>query len=310
MTAPVLSRLFVREGRLRSGWRIAIYLAGYFAGLIAIQVPIVGAYVARLLAQGASLPDLMDALQPERLPMWLYLALKVGEMVVLLPWTFLLCRLLDRRPLAGLGLHLDRRMGRDLALGLALGAAQMGLIWGLEWAGGWIAVGTLDGRALAHALGQGGIALVLFVLVALGEELMFRGYLQTNLQDGTGLWTSLILSSALFSLFHGLNPNVSWIALLNIALAGGMLGYSRAKTGRLWLPMAYHFSWNLVQGPVLSLPVSGVHYGGLLAVVDRGTAPLLTGGAFGPEGGLIGTLVLVAAFPLLWLWGRRARGQR
>ena len=67
--------------------------------------------------------------------------------------------------------------------------------------------------------------------------------------------------------------------------------------------MAYHLSWNLFQGPVYGLPVSGVRFGGLFSVTDL-HAPLLTGGTFGFEGGLLATVVLLLAFPVYWLWGQ------
>ena len=67
--------------------------------------------------------------------------------------------------------------------------------------------------------------------------------------------------------------------------------------------MAYHLSWNLFQGPVYGLPVSGVRFGGLLSVSDL-QASLLTGGTFGFEGGLLATVVLLLAFPIYWLWGQ------
>jgi hypothetical protein len=149
----------------------------------------------------------------------------------------------------------------------------------------------------------------MFLLVALGEELVFRGYLLVNLREGIGPVLALALTSLLFGLFHSLNPNFNLLALVNITLAGAALGYGWLVTGSLWLPMAYHFSWNFFQGPVFSLPVSGVRYGGLLAVADRGTAPLITGAAFGPEGGLVGTLALLLAFPAFWLWGRWRRAR-
>ncbi len=183
----------------------------------------------------------------------------------------------------------------------------MGLIFAIEWAGGWLSVGVPDRAALMEGLVDGAIAFGLFVLVALGEELMFRGYVQTNLREGIGLPLALALTSALFGVAHALNPNVTWMALINIALAGLALGYGFVVTGELWLPIAYHFGWNFFQGAVLSLPVSGVRYGGLLAVADQGKAPLITGAAFGPEGGIMGTLVLLTAFPVFWWWGRRGR---
>lgn len=303
-----LRRLFVLDGRLRSGWRVGLYLACYLVGLLIIQIPIAGLYVGFLMLQGASdMSDVLATVRPDRLPLWFYLVLKMAELTVLLPLTYVFRRLLDRRDFASLGFRRHRGWMLELLLGLTLGGAQMLVIFGVEWGGGWLSVGLLDGDALMRGLAAGGLAVALFVLVAVGEELMFRGYLLVNLSEGTGPVLALVISSLLFGVFHALNPNLNPLALINIALAGLVFGYGWLITGNLWLPMAYHSSWNFFQGPIFALPVSGVRYGGLLAVADQGTAPLVTGAAFGPEGGLVGTLALLSALPVLWAWSRHRR---
>jgi membrane protease YdiL (CAAX protease family) len=284
---------------------VGLYLVFYLVGLLIAQLPIGILYVVYLVRQGmVHLSDLLAAVGPDRLPLWFFLLLKIAELIVLLPLTFAFRRLLDRRDFASLGFRRDRGWALDLLLGLALGGLQMLVVFAAEWIGGWISVGLPGGAALLRGLAASGGAAILFVLVALSEELVFRGYLLTNLREGIGPALALTLTSLLFGLFHVLNPNFRPLALINITLAGLVMGYAWLSTGNLWLPMAYHFSWNFFQGPVFSLPVSGVRYGGLLAVADRGAAPLITGAAFGPEGGLVGTLVLLSNLPVLWLWGR------
>jgi hypothetical protein len=303
-----LSRLFVLDGRLRSGWRVSLYLIGYVLVALVTQIPLVVLYVGYLMLNGASdVTDVLAAVRPEALPLWFYLALKLAEIALLLPMTYAFRRWLDRRDFAGLGFCRPRGWMGDLALGLGLGGVQMAFIFAVEWAGGWLEVDLLGGAALLRGLGAGALAAALFLLVALGEELIFRGYLLVNLRQGTGTVLAVGFSSILFGLFHALNPNFNLLALVNITLAGLVFAYAWLVTGNLWLPMAYHFSWNFFQGPIFSLPVSGARYGGLLEVVEGGGAALITGGAFGPEGGLIGTVALLSAFPVLWAWGRRKR---
>ena len=300
-----IARAFVREGRLRAGWRVTLYLVCYVVGLIVVQTPIVGFYVAYLLSQNLATPSsLVEALQPSQLPLWLTTGLKLAELLMVLAFTYLLGRLVDRRAFAGFGFRFAQGWLEDLVLGVMLATAQMCFVVAVEWAGGWVSIGRPSAIALIRGLLDASFGVVLFGAVALGEELIFRGYVQTNLQQGAGLPIALALSSVLFGLFHSLNPNVTRLGLINIALAGVTLGYGYTVTGNLWLPIAYHLAWNFVQGSILGLPVSGVRYGGLLTVIDRGTAPLFTGGAFGPEGGLLGTLVLLSTFPIFWWWGR------
>ena len=71
-------------------------------------------------------------------------------------------------------------------------------------------------------------------------------------------------------------------------LLGAMLGVGLVYTGRLALPIGFHIAWNFFQGGVFGFPVSGGDQQvALLTVDDRGPA-LWTGGAYGPEGGLLG----------------------
>jgi membrane protease YdiL (CAAX protease family) len=306
--------IFIRDGRLRAGWRVTLYLLVYLLGLFLLQIPLLSLYAILYVASHVpTTPEgLFSALLPANLPLWFVTVLKLFELALVLVLTYLWGRFLDRRRFVEYGFRRAQGWRGDLILGLALGAAQMALILATEWAAGWLSVGLLDSTTMIAGLGDAVLGLVLFVLVAVGEELTFRGYVQTNLQEGTrraGAGAiALVLSSLLFGIFHAMNPNLTWMALLNLFLAGMALGYGYLATGNLWLPIAYHLSWNTIQGPIFGLAVSGVRYGGLLALSDRGPASWVTGGAFGPEGGLVGTLVLLTAFPVFWWWGRRRAG--
>lgn len=306
MTESGCARPFVKRGRLRVGWRLALYIVCYLILLIAVQMPVLSAYLGILYVQGATTAEaLLERVQPDRLPLWLYLALKVGEVALLVPMTYGFGRFLDRRPFVTLGFARRQGWAQELLLGAAIGAVQIAAIAGVAWAVGWIDLSLA--APFLRSLGQAAIAALLYALVALGEELFFRGYVQTNLDERLGAVPAIAITSVLFALFHGLNPNLTTLGLLNIALAGCVLGYGRSVTGGLWLPIAYHWSWNWVQGGAFAFPVSGVRYAGLIAVADSGRASWLTGGAFGPEGGWLGTIALLTALPLLWWWGRQTR---
>jgi membrane protease YdiL (CAAX protease family) len=286
---------------------VVLYLFGYLGGVLATQVPIGFLYVAYLGLTGTTdLSALQAALQPDRLPLWLYLALKVAEVVVLLVLTYVCCRWLDRRRFVALGFHFDRSAVLDVLLGLGLAGLQMLAIFCVELGNGWLIVQLPGASNLLHRLAGAVLAVVLFVFVAVGEELMYRGYLLVNLLEGTTALLALVLTSLLFGAFHALNPNFGWLPWANIVLAGLAIGYSRWVTGNLWLPIAYHLAWNLSQG-ILGLPVSGVRYGPLLTVVDQSPTAWLSGASFGPEGGLVGTVALLSSFPMFWLWGRWRR---
>src|SRR2546430_16785770 len=94
------------------------------------------------------------------------------------------------------------------------------------------------------------------------------------------------------------------LSTANTTLAGVLFSLAYLKTRGLWLPIGLHWAWNFTMGPILSLPVSGMRFGPTLLRSQLTGAKWLTGGAYGPEGGAVTTVVCVAA--IFWL----ARTQR
>jgi membrane protease YdiL (CAAX protease family) len=300
-----LKRFFIRKGRLHPGWRVALYFLVTLAGVLLTQAPIAVIYVAYLTLSGLSLETVL--LEIENLPLALTLPLTIAELGVILLLTYLFRRFLDQQSFTSLGFEQQRGWLGEIGLGVILGFALMGGIFFVEWAGGWLAVNDKVwrfqalGSALLMLLGY----LVLFILAGASEEIMFRGYILQNLREWPGTVLAVVLSSILFGLIHGLNPNFNLFAALNIALAGVAFCYAYLITGNLWLPLAYHFSWNFFQGPVFSFPVSGMISGGLFLTQVSQAGSMITGGAFGPEGGLTGLGAQLLGLLILWLWAKR-----
>ncbi len=294
--------VFIKEGRLRPTWRVVIYVLAYFLGSIAVQIPIA---VFLVLAIGLGAVDESTLLSVEySLP--LLIAVSLANLALILPLTYLFRRFLDGGTLVELGFHRKAGWSRQILQGLLLGALLIGFVFLLEWGAGWLRVSGFAWQAQSPMLIVGNLVgyFVMMTLVAFNEELSYRGYIFQNLNADWGPVVSVVASSVLFGLFHGLNPNVTWLALFNVFLAGVLLAGCYLTTKALWLPMAFHFSWNFVQGPILSFPVSGLATNGLLLTRSGGN-PLITGGPFGPEAGLISTGTLGVALLVLFLWRRR-----
>jgi membrane protease YdiL (CAAX protease family) len=208
--------------------------------------------------------------------------------------------LVDRRRIADFGLGLDRDWWLDLGFGFALGAALMTLVFGVELALGWIVVtGTFapPGDFLSEFLA----VCALFLVVGVQEELLARGYLLTNLCEGLRGWlgergstaVAVLVSSAVFGGLHLGNPNATLVSTLSISLAGVMLAVGYVLTDDLAIPIGLHISWNLFQGGVYGFPVSGLGIDvAVVAIAQRGP-DRWTGGAFGPEAGLLGVAAIL-----------------
>ncbi|SEN71307.1 CPBP family intramembrane glutamic endopeptidase [Lihuaxuella thermophila] len=135
----------------------------------------------------------------------------------------------------------------------------------------------------------------LFILVAVSEETLARGYVQGLMAYRFSARTAWIASSVFFALLHGLNPGV-WdqpFSMLNIFLAGMLLAIYRTGSGGLWGPIGLHFTWNFFQGTVFGFQVSGIPITSLFRLEPVGDA-VISGGEFGAEGSLFSTMVLIA----------------
>jgi membrane protease YdiL (CAAX protease family) len=227
-------------------------------------------------------------------------------------------RVLDRRPLADLGFHFSHRWWADLGFGLGLGAVLMVGIFILELAAGWVTVtGTLQspqGPFGAAIL----MALVHFVGVGIQEELLSRGYHLRNMAEGLNLPSigargALLLgyagSSVVFGLLHAANPNASVVSTINLVVAGLFLGLGYVLTGELAIPIGLHITWNFFQGNVFGFPVSGGASTTSFIAIEQGGPELWTGGAFGPEAGLMGLLAIGLGSLLTVVWVRRQYGR-
>jgi len=273
----VLARIFIAPGerRLRSGWRLVLHFL-----LGAILVVLLGV----LSSAGLSL------IPEERRSSMLILA--GSQAIAFLAFTLSVViarRFFDRRSFASLGLRWNEHALRDILMGFFIPGLMMGSIYLIEWGAGWL---EFEGYAwqfepLSGVMIEIFIILGAFIVVSWYEELLSRGYWLQNLSEGLNLFWGVLISSLLFALLHLENPHMSAYAGLGLFAAGIFLAYARVRTGQLWLAMGLHTGWNFFEGTVFGFSVSGLENPSTLIVQSAAGPELLTGGAFGPEAGLV-----------------------
>ncbi|MEG0455566.1 MAG: CPBP family intramembrane glutamic endopeptidase, partial [Bacteroides sp.] len=125
-------------------------------------------------------------------------------------------------------------------------------------------------------------------LVALLEEIIVRGFVLGGLlRLRMNRFLALVLSSVLFGAMHLFNPDMALLPMLNIVLAGMMLGVSFLYTRNLWFPISLHLFWNWIQGPILGYGVSGNQFTSSLLDLKLSAQVWLSGGSFGFEGSVV-----------------------
>lgn len=191
-----------------------------------------------------------------------------------------------------------RRLGAGFLLGLALAVLAMAIAVPLghaRWRG--------DGGSFGGWLGAVAVTGAIMVPAALAEELAFRGLPLLTLARGFGRGPSLAVLAVLFSVAHIDNPGVTGLAFCNIAVAGILLGIAFFAPGGLWTCTGVHLGWNLTLA-ALAAPVSGISLPIPMLDYAPGGPRWLTGGEFGPEGGVLALLCLTVGTLFL---ARRAR---
>ena len=295
-----------RERRLRSGWRLLIALVVYLLTLVVASI------LGELLVVAAGAPSLLTG---EITPPSLAITGLV-QLIAFVAATWLLGVVVDRRQFADFGLRIDREWLIDLGFGLALGAGLQTGIFVAALAAGWIRIADFATTAEPGAsfVGWLAAAAVGYLAVGIYEELFARGYLLTNVAEGLAgvdrrgaVVVAVLASSGVFAGLHATNPNASTWSVIALLLAGVLLAAGFVLTGELAIPIGIHITWNFFQGVVWGFPVSGVDTGVAIVAIERTGPGLFTGGAFGPEGGLLGTAakLLGIATILAWVYYRR-----
>jgi len=130
---------------------------------------------------------------------------------------------------------------------------------------------------------------------AIGEELLFRGYGFQVFLAAVGPFAAILPAAVLFAIVHANNPAFGLLAGFNTFLWGVLLGYSFLRSGDLWLPIGLHFGWNWTM-PLLGVNLSGLTMGVTGYTMRWKIGGLWSGGAYGIEGGLLTTAVLVLLY--------------
>ena len=266
------------DGRMRLGWRLILFLTLTLS--IAVPVIFLDGYLSGTPTEiGASVGFLLGS--------------------ILAGW-WLLTR--DKRGFSALGFYFSsdatKESIRGLALGIGIGVVVITAIFlsgGVRWTP---ESGTISGWLLGAFS-----ALAFFTIPAAMEESVVRGYAFLAVVESWGVGAALTITAIIFGALHYRNPDFGWVPLVNITLAGVLLGVVYLKTLSLWWATGVHLGWNWTLGYLADVPVSGLELMDAPYYEGHPVGPeWLSGGGFGPEASLIAAVVLLLASILLW-WG-------
>ncbi|MBI3447381.1 MAG: CPBP family intramembrane metalloprotease [Acidobacteria bacterium] len=216
--------------------------------------------------------------------------------LVVLGWV----RFIERRPFATIGLAGDGRAKsflRGLAVGAAMSFAVVAAIW---MAGGLEAGGYARAFGSPIALIQIGLLLPCFALQSSAEEIVFRGWLLSAIARKLNVPLAVVLTSGIFTFLH-YSPHQHWLVILSSFLFSAFTCAWALKTDNIWAVMGWHSAWNWLIAIGFELPLTGMDVkmpALLVKLIPIGPA-YLTGGAQGPEGSYLCSVILAAGSAFL-----------
>lgn len=213
---------------------------------------------------------------------------------------FFRVKVIEKRSLSSIGFNKNNWL-KKYSLGFLIGLAMMSIIVLILLPFGYI---TIEKNPI-QPVGVSAIASVLVILFGwiiqgATEEIVTRGWLLNILSTKYNIGVGLLISSTLFGLMHLTNPNVNYIAVINIILVGLFYGLYVIKTNDLWAVCGMHSAWNFAQGNLFGFEVSGLDVSvGSLIDLNLVGSDFVTGGIFGPEAGITATFILLASIGIL-----------
>ena len=283
--------IFFNEfGRLRSGWRFTVFLVSYMIFTASLSVGFVTFLTA--LPIGAGENSLLTMLGS------FFIA---AACAVFLGWFY--ANNLEDLPFRSLGLWRTKNWFKNLLFGLLIGAVSIGFAALIPFLSGAISFESNISAGSSPILLTLSVTLLIFIVGAIAEETLFRGYLLQTMARSKLFVIGTLLTSVLFASVHNTNPGANLFSWLNTFLAGIWFCVAYWKTRDLWFPFGIHLTWNWFQGSIFGINVSGLG--------DLATAPLLrsedfgpvwlTGGGYGLEGGIACTFALIFSGVLIWI---------
>lgn len=291
-----------KNNQIRSGYKITLFTIIYiifssiFSGIFG---GVLGGYMRAKYSENANYNQIYVLIENYMRNSFegMFITQLLGIIALFLTF-FIVLKGFEKKRFKDIGLNSITRNWNGLIWGLMLGAASMIIIFIMLLSTGDI---TLENSLLNPNLSKNTVwGILLFIIVAINEETMCRGYIFNTLNQMGKPWVSAVISSGVFAALHLLNPNVKLIGILNIFLVGMLFAYMYIRTNSLWMPIGYHFTWNYFQGSVFGFAVSGTTEAQGIYNIASVKENIFTGGSFGPEAGILATVVLILGFVVVW----------
>lgn len=277
-----------KEGKVRAGWKLVaaffLYPALTFLinRLVGIIIVFIVVFISTFYSVNIDIESLLNVA---------FIYDKILQNIILILFLVIFRTKFIKRPMSSMGLTPLKKDYKDFTVGLVFGIVMISVVFGILLISGNASVDSWQPRFSSGLL----LWLLIFISVGFAEEMLTRGYIMSLLRQTKSLPMVVIISSAIFALLHSTNPGVGVLPIINIFLVGTLFAYMYIKSGNIWMPIGYHITWNYFMGNVYGFKVSGQDTASLISTY-LGSNAIISGGDFGPEGGLVVTVITLLGF--------------
>ena len=288
-----------KYSEVRSGWKIALT---YIMMLGISLIPMIISSVVFMVPEMAKNENNIEAATLAMSNNQIYFATTmILQNISLIAASIIIWKIFEKKKIGEMGISNIKKGYKEFGVGLALGAVTITIVAiVLLLIGSVKLVNPITSPKFTNDLI---IGIFIFIAVGFGEEIFGRGLCMSVLKQTRNKWVVLIVSSIIFAAMHLGNDGIGMLPLINLFLVGMVFGYMFMKSSNIWMPIGFHITWNYFQGYIWGFQVSGIEINGIYKI-EGVKNTLLNGGAFGPEGGLIVTLILILTFVFVYVYYR------
>ena len=292
---------------------LLVYMIGNLVASTLLSFPIASVVmndpeIAELMNSNLSSAELSERLNEvmlrvsENLPDWLTAASLYATVATIVA-TLFYCLKLEKRRAFTLG-FIKKGAVIEYACGLGIGLLLFSAAYGISLLSGEL---TFNGFNYEASIGSILFFFFGFIIQGASEEILIRSYFFVSTAANSNVLLAILSSSGLFAALHLGNPGISFLAIINLFLFGIFAAIYFLRRGSIWGICAIHSIWNFAQGNIFGCRVSGLPIDSALFVTTENGRTLWSGGAFGPEGGLGVTVVLLIAIGIVTFMKNKER---
>ncbi|HCQ5576510.1 TPA: CPBP family intramembrane metalloprotease [Clostridioides difficile] len=293
-----------KDRKVRSGWIIiavmaTFYILQYYLSMILVEI------IRKILVATGDINLKTNYFSEyanwlNDVGLQIVFQILTDSLMIIIP--IIVWRFIMKNPISEMGLRSYRIKKKEGYVGMLLGIFNCTVIFIIT-----ITIGGGHVTSWVPKISPLTVSWILvFILVAFAEEILNRGFFMAVLRRCKNIYFIMIVPSVIFGLIHIWNPDVTFLSVINIIIIGILFSYMFIKSSNIWMCIGYHFTWNVFQGIIYGMPVSGLQVPGIITTqITHGN--LLNGGMFGIEGGILTTFVNLLSFIFVWYYYRDSK---